>query len=120
MYLFAKSRFVIFVIKFNQNMNSLLLQAPANGMIGQFILLGGIMLVFYFFMIRPQQKKQKDQKKFRENLSVGDEVVTLGGCYGKVVSVSDDTIVLDVDRGVKLTFTKDAISLEASQKIAKK
>jgi preprotein translocase subunit YajC len=101
-------------------MKSLLLQAPANGMIGQFILLGGIMVVFYFFMIRPQQKKQKDQKLFREKLSIGDDVVTLGGCYGKVVQVNDDTIVLDVDRGVKLTFTKDAISLESSQKLAKK
>ena len=46
-------------------MKSLLLQAPANGMIGQFILLGGIMVVFYFFMIRPQQKKQKDQNRNR-------------------------------------------------------
>ncbi len=101
-------------------MKSLLLQAPANGMIGQFILLGGIMIVFYFFMIRPQQKKQKDQKKFRENLAVGDEVVTVGGCYGKVVQINDETLVLDVDRGVKVTFTKDAISLESSQKLAKK
>jgi preprotein translocase subunit YajC len=101
-------------------MKSLLLQAPGNGMISQIILLGGILLVFYFFMIRPQQKKQKDQKKFRENLAVGDEVVTVGGCYGKVVQVNDETIVLDVDRGVKVTFTKDAISLESSQKIAKK
>lgn len=103
-------------------MKSLFLQAQGggNGMIGQFILLGGILLVFYFFMIRPQQKKQKEQKKFRENLAVGDEVVTIGGCHGKIVQVNDDTIVLDVDRGVKLTFLKDAVSQESSQKLAKK
>ena len=77
------------------------------------------MVVFYFFMIRPQQKKQKDQKKFREALKVGDEVVTIGGLYGKIVQVNDDTIVLDVDRGVKLTFSKESVSLESSQKIAK-
>ena len=88
-------------------------------MISQFVLLGAIMVVFYFFMIRPQQKKQKDQKKFREALKVGDEVVTIGGLYGKIVQVNDDTIVLDVDRGVKLTFSKESVSLESSQKIAK-
>ncbi len=101
-------------------MKSLLLQAQQNAMIGQFILLGAIMVVFYFFMIRPQQKKQKDQKKYRDDLKPGDEVVTVGGCYGKIVQVNNDTIVLDVDRGVKLTFTKESISMEASQKIAQK
>lgn len=100
-------------------MKSVLLQAP-SGAISQFILLGAIMVVFYFFMIRPQQKKQKDQKKYREDLKVGDDVVTVGGLYGKIAQVSEDTIVLDVDRGVKLTFTKDSISMEASQKFNKK
>jgi preprotein translocase subunit YajC len=101
-------------------MKSVLLQAPQNAMIGQFVLLGAIMVVFYFFMIRPQQKKQKDQKKYREGIKAGDDVVTVGGIYGKVVQVTEDTVVLDVDRGVKITFTKDAISLESSQKAAKK
>ena len=101
-------------------MKSVLLQAPQSAMIGQFVLLGAIMIVFYFFMIRPQQKKQKDQKKYRDNLKPGDDVVTIGGLYGKIVQVNEDTIVLDVDRGVKLTFTKDSISMEASQKVAKK
>lgn len=100
-------------------MKSVLLQAPSSA-ISQFILLGAIMVVFYFFMIRPQQKKQKDQKKYREDLKVGDDVVTIGGLYGKIAQVSEDTIVLDVDRGVKLTFTKDSISMEASQKLNKK
>lgn len=101
-------------------MKSVLLQASLNGAYGQFILLGAIMVVFYFFMIRPQQKKQKDQKKYRDELKSGDDVVTIGGLYGKIVQVNDETIVLDVDRGVKLTFTKDSISMEASQKLNKK
>ena len=100
-------------------MKSILLQAPQSAMISQFVLLGAIMLVFYFFMIRPQQKKQKDQKKFRESLKIGDDVVTVGGLYGKIVQVNDDTIVLDVDRGVKLTFGKESVSLESSLKGAK-
>ncbi len=100
-------------------MKSILLQAPQSAMISQFVLLGAIMVVFYFFMIRPQQKKQKDQKKFRESLKIGDEVVTVGGLYGKIVQVNDDTIVLDVDRGVKLTFGKESVSLESSLKVAK-
>ena len=101
-------------------MKSVLLQASMNPALGQFLLLGAIMIVFYFFMIRPQQKKQKDQKKYREDLKTGDDVVTVGGLYGKIAQINDETIVLDVDRGVKLTFTKDSISMEASLKLAKK
>lgn len=101
-------------------MKSLLLQASSGAVVQQMVIIGLIIVVFYFFMIRPQQKKQKEQKKFRENLGVGDEVVTIGGCYGKIVQVNEDTIVLDVDRGVKLTFTKDSVSQEASLKVAKK
>ena len=101
-------------------MKSILLQAGGFAQYGQFFLLGGIMIVFYFFMIRPQQQKQKDQKKFRESLKAGDDIVTIGGLYGKVVQVNDDTIVVDVDRGVKLTFNKEAVSQESSVKVAKK
>jgi len=101
-------------------MKSVLLQAPSNAWISQIVLLGAIMVVFYFFMIRPQQKKQKDQKKYRDDMKTGDDVVTIGGLYGKIAQVNEDTIVLDVDRGVRLTFTKDSISMEASQKLNKK
>ena len=49
----------------------------------------------YFFMIRPQKKKQKEEKKMRENLQVGDEIVTIGGIYGRVISLKEDTIVIE-------------------------
>jgi preprotein translocase subunit YajC len=98
-------------------MRSILLQAPGGeGAFPQIILFLGIGLVVYFFMIRPQQKKQKDQKKFIEELKKGDRVVTIGGIHGKVFSIEDGTVVLEIDRGNKITFEKSAISLDNSKK----
>lgn len=98
-------------------LKSLLLQADAGqgGAIMQIVFFVGIALVFYFFMIRPQQKKQKDQKKFVQELKRGDNIVTVGGIHGKVLSVTDTTIVAEVDKGCKITFLKSAISQEASK-----
>ena len=79
------------------------------------IFIGGILLVFYFFMIRPQQKKQKDQKKFIGAMKKGDMVVTLGGIHGKVSAMDDDTITLEVDRGARIKMEKSSISFEASK-----
>ena len=82
----------------------------------QFIPLILIFAIMYFLLIRPQQKKQKDQKKFTEEIQKGDQVVTIGGIHGKVYAVEDSTIVLDVDgKGTKMTFEKSSISLEASK-----
>jgi preprotein translocase subunit YajC len=81
------------------------------------ILFAAMGLVFYFFMIRPQQKKQKEQKKFRDELKKGDSVVTIGGLHGRVYAVDADTITLDVDKGIKLVFEKSAISQEATKKV---
>lgn len=98
---------------------TLLLQADGGGL-QSLILFGGVALVFYFFMIRPQQKKQKEQKKFIEEIKRGDLVVTVGGVHGKVLSTDETTVVLEVDKGVKMTFQKSAISLEASKPAAVK
>jgi len=102
-------------------MNSLLLQAKAGGVdMVQILMFGGIFIVFYFFMIRPQQKKTKDQKKFREELKKGDTVVTIGGLHGSIASIdADDTITLEVDRGVKMKFEKSSISAEYTKKANK-
>lgn len=96
-------------------METILLQAGDGGGLSSLILFGGVALVFYFFMIRPQQKKQKEQKKFIEEIKRGDQVVTVGGVHGKVMSTDDTTVVLEVDKGVKMTFQKSSISLEASK-----
>lgn len=95
----------------------ILLQA-GQGDYMQFILLGGMVAVFYLFFIRPQQKKQKEQKKFIEAVKKGDQVVTVGGIHGKVFSVADDTITIEVDRGMKITLEKSSISLDASKRLA--
>jgi len=72
-----------------------------------------IMVVFYFFMIFPQMKKNKAQKKFREALKEGDSVVTIGGVHGKVERLMDTTFVLNSE-GTRLKLDRTAISLEAS------
>jgi preprotein translocase subunit YajC len=99
----------------------ILLQATEGqgGLIGNLVLIGGIALIFYFFMIRPQQKRQKDQKSFVEAVKKGDMIVTVGGVHGKVVSIEDDTFILEVDRGAKIKFEKSSISLESSKKYTK-
>lgn len=73
-----------------------------------------IMVVFYFFMIRPQMKKAKDQKKFREAIKKGDKIVTIGGIHGKIVEVNDSTFIIEVEGGNRLKIEKSAISMENS------
>ena len=85
----------------------------------QFILIGGMILAMYFLMIRPQQRKQKEQKRYIEELKKGDTVVTIGGMHGKIHEIGETTITLDVDRGHKITFEKTSISNEASQRLNK-
>jgi preprotein translocase subunit YajC len=75
---------------------------------------GLIALVFYFFMIRPQVKKQKDQKKYVTELKKGDKVVTTAGIHGRIIEVAENTFLVEVDNG-KIRFDKSAISLEASK-----
>jgi preprotein translocase subunit YajC len=94
--------------------STILLQAGSSPYQG-YMMMGLIALVFYFFMIRPQIKKQKDQKKFVEELKKGDKVVTTAGIHGRIVEVTDTIVTVDVDGGVKLRFEKSAISLEASK-----
>ncbi|MBL0330133.1 MAG: preprotein translocase subunit YajC [Bacteroidetes bacterium] len=84
------------------------------GQIGQFLPLVLIIVVFYFFMIRPQLKKTKEQKKFRENIKIGDKIVTIGGIHGKIADIQEATFMITVEGGVKLKIEKSAISMDAS------
>jgi len=90
---------------------NILLQAdPAGESDFSFIiLLGGMFLIMYFFMIRPQMKRQKEAKNFRDEISKGDKVVTIGGLHGKVISVSDLTVMLELESG-KARVDKTAVS----------
>ena len=102
-------------------MYAILLQAqqPSNDMF-KYVIFGGIILVFYFFMIRPQQKKAKDQKKFIEEIKKGDYVITIGGAHGHIAELEGDTFILEVEKGGRIRFNKSAISLEATKAANKK
>ncbi|MBI9058821.1 MAG: preprotein translocase subunit YajC [Labilibaculum sp.] len=84
---------------------------PAEGQnpIMQFVPLVLIVVVFYFFMIRPQMKKQKELKKFREDLKKGDKVVTTGGIYGKVLEIQERVIIMEVEGQNRLKIDKAAV-----------
>ncbi|MCY7359408.1 MAG: preprotein translocase subunit YajC [Rudanella sp.] len=101
-------------------MYTILAQAMPNQTIMTVLLYVGIIGVFWFFMIRPQQKKRKDQQSFIENLKNGDAVSTIGGVHGRIVSVDELTVTLEVDRGVKMVFDKTAISREVTAKVPEK
>jgi preprotein translocase subunit YajC len=81
----------------------------------QIIMLGLIVIVFYFFMIRPQVKKQKDQKNFVNDLKKGDKVVTTAGAHGKIAEVADTTVLIEHESGHKTRYDKSAISLDATK-----
>ena len=83
------------------------------------LMLGLMVLIFYFFMIRPQMKKQKELKSFRENLKAGDKVVTIGGIHGKILEVSDTTVLVQAE-GTKLRFDKSAIAQSSEDQIMMK
>ena len=98
------------------NFNMLTLEAAqangAGGMgtIGMIIYLVVIFGAMYFFLIRPQRKKQKEEKKMRDNLQVGDEIVTIGGIYGRVISLKEDTMVIEsISDHSKITIARWAM-----------
>jgi preprotein translocase subunit YajC len=101
-------------------MFTILLQAQTGSSWGQLIIFPAIILIFYFFMIRPQQKKAKEQKKFIEEIKRGDYVVTIGGAHGYVAELEGDTFVLEVEKGGRIRFNKSAISQEATKVAASK
>lgn len=104
---------------------TILLQAPAaaapagdGGIMGQMGMLLPMILifvVFYFFMIRPQNKKQKEIQKARLALKNGDRVVTTGGIYGKIREVKDDSFIVEISENVRVRVEKTAVFAAASE-----
>lgn len=94
----------------------MLVGQPAGGQnpMGMFLPLILIIVVFYFFMIRPQAKRQKELKKFRELLKKGDKVITTGGIYGRIVELETNTALIEVDSNVKIRVDKVAILKDPS------
>ncbi len=94
---------------------SILLQATGGeNPIMTFLPLILIVVVFYFFMIRPQSKKAKEAKQFRESMAKGDKVVTIGGIHGKIVELKEQYVVLQIANGVDIKVTKSAVSPDLS------
>ena len=94
-------------------MSIILFASNANDQKGagweQLIFLVLIIVVFYFFMIRPQMKRQKEMRKFREGLKKGDKVITTGGIHGRIIEVEEQTVLVEVDSNVKIRIDKAAV-----------
>ena len=91
-----------------------ILQAQAGGDYSFLIVMVAIFAIMYFFMIRPQNKKQKEIMNFRKNLEVGQEVISAGGIYGKVKAIEDNVVVLEIASGVKIRIDKNSIYANAA------
>jgi preprotein translocase subunit YajC len=88
-----------------------MLQAPAAGMDSSmmWIMLILMFVIMYFFMIRPQNKKQKEIAQFRRSLQVGQSVITAGGIHGTIKEINDNDVMLEIDRNVKVRVDKNSI-----------
>lgn len=103
-------------------LSSILLMAQPNqegggSGYGSMIFLLLIIVIFYMFFIRPQMKRSKEQKKFRENLKKGDKIITIGGVHGKIVEVQETTFTIEVAENTRLRVEKSAIAMDGSAQI---
>ena len=101
-------------------MTQIMLQTPTNAsmaMFTQVAMIAAMFAILYFFMIRPQKKKEKEIQLMRSKLEVGDEIVTIGGIIGRVVNIKDETIVIETgsDRS-KIRITRWAVQQNNSAK----
>ena len=97
----------------------ILLQAAGSGM-STLIMFGMIFAVMYFFMIRPQIKKQKQESAYRLALQKGDSVITIGGIHGKIIDIKNDAFIIEVYGGTKLKVLKTAVSMSGDAGIEQK
>ncbi|PXV60947.1 preprotein translocase subunit YajC [Dysgonomonas alginatilytica] len=95
-------------------MNSLIVflqaaEGPAGGAWGTIAMFGLIIVVFYFFMIRPQQKKQKAVQEARQAMKVGDKIITAGGVHGKIKEISDTYFLIEIADSVRIKIDKASV-----------
>lgn len=100
------------------NFLNILLFMPQEGQKGggysSLIFLVLIIVVFYLFFIRPQMKRTKEQKKFRENLKKGDRIITIGGIYAKIIEVRENAFIVETEGGTKLKISRTAVAMDQS------
>lgn len=103
-------------------MSTIMLQgAPAGGGMMQLFLIGGMFIVMYFFMIRPQAKKAKEQKKFAESMNSGEYIITTAGIHGTINRVYEDgTLQIEIGKGVFMKVERSAVSMELTVAYRKK
>ena len=89
-------------------------QAKGGGM-SFWIMIALMFAAMYFFMIRPQKKQQKELQNFRDALKKGDKVVTIGGIYGTVTEIKESSVLIEVDNGVKIRVSKQALIKDFSE-----
>ena len=92
----------------------IILQGQPNTGFTSFLPFLLIMVVFYFFMIRPQIKKQREDQKFQSELKKGDKIVTIGGIFGKITGIKEDKIIFEINENTKMTIERNSISREKS------
>ena len=95
------------------NLLTIMLQAQGQADYSFLIMMVAMFAIMYFFMIRPQNKKQKEIANFRKSLEVGQSVVTAGGIYGKVKEIEDSAVVVEIASGVKIKVDKNSIYADA-------
>ena len=95
------------------NLLTVPLQAQGGADYSFLIMMVAIFAIMYFFMIRPQNKKQKEIANFRKNLGVGQSIVTAGGIYGKIKSIEDNAVIIEIAPSVKIKVDKNSIYADA-------
>ena len=93
------------------------LQAAGDPATLNFVFLGAMLLVFWLFLIRPQAKKQREQRQFVDNLQKGDQVVTASGILGKITKIEEAIITMEVGTKVYLRVTKNMVSKELTDAV---
>lgn len=101
------------------NMLTVMLQAQGGGDLSFIFMMVAIFAIMYFFMIRPQNKKQKEIANFRKNLEVGQSIITAGGIYGKIKEIEDNSVVVEIASGVKIKVDKNSIYADAKAQVTK-
>lgn len=96
-------------------LNILLQGQPSGGGMMNIVFLVLIIVVFYFFMIRPQMRKAKVERTFRDTVTKGDKVVTIGGIHGKIIDVDATTFLIEIDTNVKVRIEKNAVAVDATK-----
>lgn len=94
-------------------------EAAGGSQYTSLIMMGLIFVVMYFFMIRPQQKKQKELVKFRDGLKRGDKVITAGGIYAKIRDIKDNVAIIEIANGVEISIDKAMLLRDSSDVVTK-